>query len=217
MAKSASGTYNNSITRKPPSWWSSASSPKPAVSFPFASYLHVFWYFGIAEDIVSDSGPQFTSRVWKAFCELLQVKISLTSVYHPRQANIWILPLSRPFIDLVRATTIKNGDGILHGLNMCRTLSINPPRAWTLSSVCWLINLPYFLGLGWCSHPSTKGCVTSEDPGGLLSLAARLGVGGWRGSLISTTTPATPSSCQILTFSSLHICSTFAISQIVYK
>ncbi len=44
----------------------------------------VFRYYGIPEDIVSDRGPQFISRVWKAFFSLLGVTVSLTSGYHPQ-------------------------------------------------------------------------------------------------------------------------------------
>lgn len=47
-------------------------------------FNHVFRYYGIPEDIVSDRGPQFISRVWKAFFSLLGVTISLTSGYHPQ-------------------------------------------------------------------------------------------------------------------------------------
>ncbi|KAL0148450.1 hypothetical protein M9458_056260 [Cirrhinus mrigala] len=46
----------------------------------------VFRFYGLPEDILSDRGPQFTSRVWAAFFSLLNVNISLTSGYHP-QAN----------------------------------------------------------------------------------------------------------------------------------
>uniref|UniRef100_A0A8C1Z0K9 Uncharacterized protein n=1 Tax=Cyprinus carpio TaxID=7962 RepID=A0A8C1Z0K9_CYPCA len=46
----------------------------------------LFHNFGIPEDIVSDRGPQFISRVWKSFLALLNVTVSLTSGYHP-QAN----------------------------------------------------------------------------------------------------------------------------------
>uniref|UniRef100_A0A9J8A0T7 Gypsy retrotransposon integrase-like protein 1 n=1 Tax=Cyprinus carpio carpio TaxID=630221 RepID=A0A9J8A0T7_CYPCA len=49
-------------------------------------FNHVFRNFGIPEDIVSDRGPQFISRVWKSFLALLNVTVSLTSGYHP-QAN----------------------------------------------------------------------------------------------------------------------------------
>ncbi|KAI2652744.1 Transposon Tf2-6 polyprotein [Labeo rohita] len=44
----------------------------------------VFRVFGIPEDIVSDRGPQFTSRVWHAFCKQLNINVSLTSGYHPQ-------------------------------------------------------------------------------------------------------------------------------------
>ncbi len=47
-------------------------------------FNHVFRYFGIPEDIVSDRGPQFISRVWKSFFKLLGVTVSLSSGYHPQ-------------------------------------------------------------------------------------------------------------------------------------
>lgn len=56
---------------------------------PFYSQLipslfhHFFWVYGFPEDIVSDRGTQFTSQVWTAFCNHLDIKVSLTSIYHP--------------------------------------------------------------------------------------------------------------------------------------
>ncbi len=47
-------------------------------------FNHVFRYFGIPKDIVSDRGPQFISRVWKNFLKLLGVTVSLSSGYHPQ-------------------------------------------------------------------------------------------------------------------------------------
>lgn len=47
-------------------------------------FSQIFRHFGIPEDIVSDRGPQFISRVWKSFFNLLGVSISLTSGYHPQ-------------------------------------------------------------------------------------------------------------------------------------
>ncbi|KAI4880911.1 hypothetical protein NFI96_029797 [Prochilodus magdalenae] len=41
-------------------------------------------YHGIPTDIVSDRGPQFTSRVWRAFCGSLGVNVSLSSGFHPQ-------------------------------------------------------------------------------------------------------------------------------------
>ncbi|KAK3533153.1 hypothetical protein QTP70_011267 [Hemibagrus guttatus] len=47
-------------------------------------FNHVFRYYGLPEDIVSDRGSQFTSRVWRAFFKRLGVTISLSSGYHPQ-------------------------------------------------------------------------------------------------------------------------------------
>lgn len=44
---------------------------------------HVFGLHDIPQDIVSDRGPQFPSRVWKAFCRALGASASLSSGYHP--------------------------------------------------------------------------------------------------------------------------------------
>uniref|UniRef100_A0A674DKD0 Gypsy retrotransposon integrase-like protein 1 n=1 Tax=Salmo trutta TaxID=8032 RepID=A0A674DKD0_SALTR len=48
-----------------------------------ALFTHVFRHYGVPEDIVSDRGPQFTCRVWRAFMERLGVSVSLTSGFHP--------------------------------------------------------------------------------------------------------------------------------------
>ncbi|KAK3510955.1 hypothetical protein QTP70_027806 [Hemibagrus guttatus] len=47
-------------------------------------FNHVFCYYGLPEDIVSDRGSQFTSRVWRAFFKCLGVTVSLSSGYHPQ-------------------------------------------------------------------------------------------------------------------------------------
>lgn len=47
---------------------------------------NVFKIHGFPKDIVSDRGPQFVSRFWRAFCRLIGAKASLTSGYHP-EAN----------------------------------------------------------------------------------------------------------------------------------
>ncbi|KAK3521387.1 hypothetical protein QTP70_004123 [Hemibagrus guttatus] len=47
-------------------------------------FNYVFRYYGLPEDIVSDRGSQFTSRIWRSFFKLLGVTISLSSGYHPQ-------------------------------------------------------------------------------------------------------------------------------------
>ncbi|KAK3547947.1 hypothetical protein QTP70_001320 [Hemibagrus guttatus] len=49
-----------------------------------AIFQHMFRNFGLPEDIMSDRGPQFTSRVWRSFCAQLGITVSLTSGYHPQ-------------------------------------------------------------------------------------------------------------------------------------
>ena len=46
--------------------------------------LHVVRPHGIPSDIVSDRGPQFISKVWKAFCKGIGATASLSSGYHPQ-------------------------------------------------------------------------------------------------------------------------------------
>ncbi|KAI4902920.1 hypothetical protein NFI96_007388 [Prochilodus magdalenae] len=45
---------------------------------------HVVRVHGMPSDLVSDRGPQFTSRYWKAFCELMGASVSLSSGFHPQ-------------------------------------------------------------------------------------------------------------------------------------
>lgn len=60
--------------------------PKLPSAFETAEALcnHVFRMFGLPDDIVSDRGSQFTSRVWSALCKNLNINVSLTSGYHPQ-------------------------------------------------------------------------------------------------------------------------------------
>ena len=55
-----------------------------------ALFTHVFRHYGVPEDIVSDRGPQFTSRVWKAFMEHLGDSVSfIPQVFNPRVVGRW--------------------------------------------------------------------------------------------------------------------------------
>ncbi|KAK3507794.1 hypothetical protein QTP70_000406 [Hemibagrus guttatus] len=58
--------------------------PPTAMEAAELLFNQVFHYFGIPEDIVSDRGPQFVSRVWRAFFTRLGVAVNLSSGYHPQ-------------------------------------------------------------------------------------------------------------------------------------
>ncbi len=67
----------------------------------------VFRFYGLPEDIVSDRGPQFTSRVWKAFCQQLNINVSLTSGYHP-ESNGQVERLNQELIRFLRSYCYNN-------------------------------------------------------------------------------------------------------------
>ncbi|KAK3528350.1 hypothetical protein QTP86_034150 [Hemibagrus guttatus] len=100
-----------------------------------AMFAHVFRNFGLPEDIVSDRGPQFTSRVWRALCARLDIGVSLSSSHHPqsngqverlnqeigcflrsycsREQQRWseFLPWANPIVPLVGGTLQRPGCG----------------------------------------------------------------------------------------------------------
>ncbi|KAK3548165.1 hypothetical protein QTP70_004859 [Hemibagrus guttatus] len=49
-----------------------------------AFFQQVSQNYGFPEDIASDRGSQFTSQVWRAFCNQLGINVSLMSGYHPQ-------------------------------------------------------------------------------------------------------------------------------------
>jgi transposase InsO family protein len=45
---------------------------------------NVYKYHGLPNDIIFDRGTQFTSKFWQSLFKILQVKINLSSAYHPQ-------------------------------------------------------------------------------------------------------------------------------------
>ena len=76
-------------------WIWSASYPAPRaviISLPSltapadcAPALFQGWiaHFGVPEAIISDCGLQFTSSIWAALCQLLNIQHMQTTAYHP--------------------------------------------------------------------------------------------------------------------------------------
>ena len=48
-----------------------------------AYHQHVYRRFGLPKRIISDRGPQFASHVFRALCDKLGVKASMSTAYHP--------------------------------------------------------------------------------------------------------------------------------------
>lgn len=68
---------------------------------------HVFRVFGIPQDIVSDRGPQFSSRFWQAFCQSLGTTTSLSSGFHP-ESNGQTERLNQDLETTLRCMTANN-------------------------------------------------------------------------------------------------------------
>lgn len=47
-------------------------------------FHQVFQIYDFPEDIVFDQVTEFTSRIWRAFCNQLGINISFTSSYYPQ-------------------------------------------------------------------------------------------------------------------------------------
>ena len=45
---------------------------------------HVWKQFGLPDIIISDRGPQFTSRGFQEMCKLLKINHRMSTAYHPQ-------------------------------------------------------------------------------------------------------------------------------------
>lgn len=108
------------------------------------SSLYLFRYFGIPENIVSDRGTQFTSRVWASFMERLGVSVSLTSSYHP-QVNRQVERMNQEtgcFLRTVFSVNQYDSAQFLQWAEYARILCTTRRCNWCPSSVYLVISHP---------------------------------------------------------------------------
>jgi transposase InsO family protein len=66
---------------------------------------HIYRWRGVPESMVSDRGPQFVSQFWDEFCNILGIKVKLSTAYHPQTdgqteiMNQYIDQRLRPFVN----------------------------------------------------------------------------------------------------------------------
>lgn len=85
-----------------------------------ALFQNVFWFYGLSEDIVSDRGLQFISQIWKSFCGLLNINVTLISRYHP-QCNGQVERLNRDMRHFLRTYCHNNQHESVPSLGRVRT------------------------------------------------------------------------------------------------
>ncbi len=112
-------------------------------------YNHVFRFYGLPEDTVSDRGPQFTYRVWFAFCRNLNINVSLTSGDHP-QANGQVECLNQELTHFLCSYCHRNQADWSRYLLWAEYAqnSLCKPATSYPSNVYWVSNLPYSPGRG---------------------------------------------------------------------
>jgi len=103
----------------------------------------MFRYYGLPEDIVSDRGPQFTSRVWTAFFHLINRLQAITLRQMAKQNVLTKKSLSSSVCTVSRTNLIgaasspgQNMHKIFKALHEVNTLS-----------VCFGVSTSCFLGL----------------------------------------------------------------------
>ncbi|KAI2665727.1 Transposon Tf2-9 polyprotein [Labeo rohita] len=101
---------------------------------------HEFRIHGFPQDMVSDRGPQFTSRFWKAFGHLIGSTISLSSGFHPQsngqtEKRVWLSTKDLPLKVESRKLTpryvgpfkiLKKINPVSYRLLLARSMRIHP-------------------------------------------------------------------------------------------
>ncbi len=138
-------------------------------------FNQVVRYYGIPEDIVSDRGPQFISRVWKAFFSLLGVTVSLSSGYHPQsngQTERKIQDVGR-FLRTFCHGRQNSWNQFLGWAEYARILSVRARLDSLPSSAYSVSSPPCFHGPGnhQTSPRSTTGSERARESGTLLTIS----------------------------------------------
>ncbi len=166
--------------------------PKLPTAFETAEALlqNVFRFYGLPEDIVSDRGPQFTSRVWRAFCQQLNINVSLTSGYHP-ESNGQVERLNQELTRFLRTYCHNNQTdwrSLSSVVRVCPKLP-QKTRHWThpVSMRSWIPTTP----VPWSGEPSDLPAVDgwlrrSEETWNTAHVPFREQFAEWRNKLIDT-------------------------------
>ena len=114
----------------------------------------VFSKHGFSREIISDKGPQFTSKFWHALCDILKIKPCQYTAYHPQsdrkmerlsqileqwlrcytsiKQDDWcdLLPIAMMAYNDFHSNSIGNTPTTLTKDTNQLYLSINPPPIW---------------------------------------------------------------------------------------
>ncbi len=76
----------------------------------------VFCFYGLLEDIVSDGGPQFTSRLWAAFFKALKVNVSIRGIHRIVGHDSILIPSDTIYADTSTNYMIRFDTGVYRSI-----------------------------------------------------------------------------------------------------
>ena len=112
---------------------------------------NIFKLHGLPKQVISDRGPQFISRFWNAFCSKLNIKVSLSSAFHP-QTDGQTERVNQTLEQYLRCYLSYNQDNWVSLLPLAEFAYNNAANASTNIS-------PFFANYGF--HPKMDDCQIS--------------------------------------------------------
>lgn len=132
---------------------------RKTISAPEVAQLfidNVFRRFGMPADIVSDRDPRFTSKFWRAFTDLIETTLSMSTAYHP-QTDGQTERANRTVEDMLRGFTAS------HQKDWCRYLAL-VEFAYNNSVQASTQQTPFFLNHGRHLATPLSRVVASRSP-----------------------------------------------------
>jgi hypothetical protein len=129
--KDAIVVFTDRLTKR--AWIEPCTKTSSARDLALIFFRTVFRDQGMPRILLSDNGPQFTSDFWKAFYELLQTDIRLTSSYHP-QSNGGSERFNRTLIEALRSyvnARHDDWDEYLVHIEFAYNSSVNPATGFS--------------------------------------------------------------------------------------
>ena len=95
---------------------------------------NLYKWFGLPNKIISDRGPQFTSKAFKELLRVLEIKLALSTAYHPQTDGItkWVNQEIEAYLSIYCASHLEEWPQALHTFefthnNQCHADRQNTP------------------------------------------------------------------------------------------
>jgi hypothetical protein len=164
---------NMVLSRLVKSWlnfWSRSNTSSPDTCINYTArqiaelmFEHVYKLHGVLKSIVSDCGSLFTGTFWKKLHELIEVKVNMLSIYHPKsdgsteRANHTITQM----LPQCSSTTQKDWVNQLPTVEFAMNLARSEMTGYS----------PFFLDTGWMPRSLLWDSDNSQEFPGIANFA----------------------------------------------